>query len=205
MDSKQVKTLYHGELRTLSPVKVKVVSEILKSTHKKEEYYVKLMLDGRERYLHPENDQCLKFWDGRKGTTITIVADGTHEEATIVMVGHELGEHRQEPTPQPTAPSQQRPAEQAKTEQGESMTQEPKHDQTAAIADAKKFVGRNLSLARIALRGTETLMSEFSARTGVAMSDRMATAVFSSALWGAGQAGIADNLPTKIDINTLLP
>jgi len=85
-EAKQTKTLYHGELRQLGPVQVTVKKEWTESTKKKGTYYTTLVVNGVERYYNPENQQCLEFWAGKAGQTITVVAAGSREEATLVQM-----------------------------------------------------------------------------------------------------------------------
>lgn len=102
------KTLYHGEFRELSaagPVRVSVKTGPMPSTKKKGEFYVELEIDGHQRYLHPENDACLQFWEGRKGTEVFVMAEGTRDEARYIEVGQPGSAT---PAPQPR-PAQARP------------------------------------------------------------------------------------------------
>lgn len=109
------KTMYHGELRQLGPVQVTVKTPWTESTKKKGTYYTTLIVNGAERYYNPENQACLEFWAGKQGQTITIVADGSREEATIVQMqtGAQVSQPAAPaaaPHPQPSAPVAPRPA-----------------------------------------------------------------------------------------------
>lgn len=81
------KTLYHGELRKLSPVRVTVKSDVLESKYAGKPPYVVLAINGDERNYTTENQGCAAFFDGRKGETFTLIAEGQREEATITYVG----------------------------------------------------------------------------------------------------------------------
>jgi hypothetical protein len=101
------KVIYHSQLRALQAVKVKVLSDVLKSKHTGNPDYVTIELEGAERYYNVENADCAKFFHGRKGQVITIQADGTREEASIMLVGEHTADLPQQPAarsnPPPTA------------------------------------------------------------------------------------------------------
>ena len=211
MSDKQTKTLYHGELRSLSPVEVKVTSDVLASTKKKGEYYVRLEVEGRERYLHPENPGCIEFFKGRKGQTVTIVADGTREEATIVEAGTGSDAAESAPPPPPVhspPPKQQAPVQQhAPQSHGQQATADGvRHaEEQLALVQAKRFIGRNLSLVKIAVKAAESLRAEYEEATKNNMDESTFNLVISSCLFGASHQSIPDKLPLNIDYSTLQP
>lgn len=82
------KTLYHSELSKLGKIEVVVKTDVMKSKFKsktgEDQFYVILELDGNERSYNCENDACKEFFESiPKGTTLTIEADGSREDATI--------------------------------------------------------------------------------------------------------------------------
>lgn len=88
----------------MGPVQVKVVKEQQQSKFKGKPPYVVLEIDGHERLYSAENEDCADFFDGQKGRTFTIVAEGggkdKEETATITYVGESApdpDEHDQEP------------------------------------------------------------------------------------------------------------
>lgn len=103
------KTLYHSELVKLSPVQVTVKTDVLDSKFKDKPPYVGLKIDGEERNYSTENDECAAFFDGQKGRTFTIVAEGREDDATITYVGESAApvEDAQEA---PEAPPARRPS-----------------------------------------------------------------------------------------------
>ena len=109
------KTMFQSELSKLGPVKVTVKSDVLQSKYSTPQSpkppYVVLELNGVERTLNIENDACGAVFDGRKNQTITICAEGSRDEATIVVVGEELPQ--QQPKPSPTSATHQPPAQHA--------------------------------------------------------------------------------------------
>ena len=110
------KGIYHSELRKAGPVRVTVEHEAQESTKKKGSYYVTLKIDGQTRYYSPENQACMDFFNGTKGQTFTIIADGggkgNEDSATIEYVGETLSEtkpHTAPPVNRPTAKPAPRP------------------------------------------------------------------------------------------------
>lgn len=103
------KGIYHSELRKAGPVRVTVEHEAQESSKKKGSYYVTLKIDGQTRYYTPENQACMDFFNGTKGKTFTIIADGggkgQEDSATIEYVGEQVSEAK----PRTAAPAN-RPA-----------------------------------------------------------------------------------------------
>lgn len=80
------KTLYHSELVKLGPVEVEITTDLIESRYKKGTYIVGLRLDGEERTLAIENDDCGAALDQRKGQVLTIEATGSRESAEISIL-----------------------------------------------------------------------------------------------------------------------
>lgn len=89
------KTLYHSALRQLGPVRVTVKSDVLQSKFSKPNApkpdYVVLEIAGEEWNYSLENPGCGDVFDGKKGETFTVVADGggrgKEDTATVTYVG----------------------------------------------------------------------------------------------------------------------
>ena len=83
------KTLYHSELRTLSPLTVKVIKERQESKFKKGNEYVVISIEGEERTYNAENAECAAAFDGYEGCVLTLDADGggkgKEETATVTI------------------------------------------------------------------------------------------------------------------------
>lgn len=124
------KTLYHSELCKLSPVQVTVKSDVMESKFKGKPPYVVLKLDGEERNYSCENDDCAEFFDGQKGRTFTIVAEGREDAATITYVGESAAEPEAPPAEERRKPA--RPP--AKPPGRRSAPPPPKGDDTLAPA-----------------------------------------------------------------------
>ena len=101
------KTLFHSELVKMGPVKMTVKSDVLHSKYSKpndpKPPYVILDIGGTERTYNCENPSCESFFSGAKNQVITIIAEGSREDATITLVGEELP-RRQEPLPKERVP-----------------------------------------------------------------------------------------------------
>lgn len=94
------KTLYHSALRQLGPVRVTVKSDVLQSKFSKpgapKPDYVILEISGEEWNYSLENPTCGGVFEGQKGNTFTVVADGggrgKEDSATVTYVGEAVGE-----------------------------------------------------------------------------------------------------------------
>lgn len=80
------KTLYHSELVKLGPVEVEITTDLIESRYKKGTYIVGLRIDGEERTLAIENDDCGAALAERKGQVLTIEASGSRESAEISIL-----------------------------------------------------------------------------------------------------------------------
>ena len=106
------KTLYHSALRQLGPVRVTVKSDVLQSKFSKPNApkpdYVVLEISGEEWGYNLENPTCGEVFEGQKGNTFTIVADGggkgKEDTATVTYVG-EAAEEAAPARPGPAAPA----------------------------------------------------------------------------------------------------
>lgn len=94
------KTLYHSALKQLGPVRVTVKSDVLQSKFSKPNApkpdYVILEIAGEEWNYSLENPTCGDVFEGQKGNTFTIVAEGGgrgHEDsASVTYVGEAAAE-----------------------------------------------------------------------------------------------------------------
>jgi len=199
------KTLWHAALRDLGPVTVTVKHEAKKSKFSKPDApkpdYVGLAIKGEDWGYNVENQRCADFFKGRAGTTICIQAEGSRDDATILLLG-QPGSQVAQPPPRQPAPADQ-PAAQPKPP-AQPLTQPSRgpapHD-TAAPHDSamfkacREFVARNRVLTVVALEAAWHTKREFEAAKHAAMSDATFTAVFSSMLYGAAQAGYKGEQP----------
>lgn len=201
VSDKQTKTLYHSQLAGMGASPVKVLSGPIESKQpgKKGTFYVKLQIQGRERYLHPENPACLEFFKGRAGQEITILATGDHEAGKIEEVGA--------PPPRPAPAPNHAPAPASGPIQppptrvpNDFMRSHAPATPEQAMSRAKHFMGQNATLAKIALRLTCDLNWQFQDEFGAPMPDHLLASVYQSLLFGAERAGVNNGLPAKCDI-----
>lgn len=94
--------LYHSALVKMKAVKVTVKSDVLKSKFKGKPPYVILSIDGEDYSYNTENDECAEFFEGQKGRTFTIIAEGRDTDAVITYVG----ESAPDPDSQSDAPEE---------------------------------------------------------------------------------------------------
>lgn len=102
MSDKPKKSCYHSELTRRGEVQVEVMADPIASTFKKGTFFVPLKFDGNERSYQPENDNCLAVFRGRKGQTLSILAEGSRETATIKILGGVAGPAQVPQNIQPT-------------------------------------------------------------------------------------------------------
>lgn len=111
------KTLYHSAFRALGPVRVTVKSDVLQSKFSKPNApkpdYVVLEIAGEEWNYSLENPNCGEAFEGQKGSTFTVVADGggkgKEDSATVTCVG-EAGVEEAPERPAPAAPGPRKSA-----------------------------------------------------------------------------------------------
>ncbi len=211
--AEEKKTLYHGEFRSLGPVAVKVLSEPQPSVKQKGKFFVKLEIGGRMRYLHPENEACLEFWRGKNGQEFTVVAEGEREQATLTYVGKSgstvkkpvakpaassaaASSPEPAPKPPPAPPRASRPATAPRQQAAATDAESP-------LQHCKRYVARNASLAKVALKAAYAIKDEVETVTPQVMSNELFVAVFTSLLFGANGAGCTVGIPMDLDYTTL--
>jgi len=160
----------------MGPVFVTVKSDVLESQFKKGQYYVVLDIDGVERTYNIENDNCMTAFDGQKGASFTIEAQGSRDEATVEYIGDEppaQEQQQQRPPPRGNAPPQsrpaQRPAPQTNAHRPANPPQRDNGGEVATWSRAKVTVARRLSLMKVTLNAALSLAEDWKAWTGNAM------------------------------------
>ena len=103
------KTLYHSGLVKMGPVQVTVKSEVLPSKFKDKPPYVVLAIGNEDFNYSTENDECAGFFEGQKGATFTLVAEGSRENAILTYVGQAAPEPPPEQPAKPPARKANRP------------------------------------------------------------------------------------------------
>lgn len=196
------KTLYHGALSKLGPTTVKVVEEEKESTKKKGSFYVTLEIDGVTRYYTSENEACGRAFAGMKGKIITIQAEGGREDGTITIVGapaSQLENNRRAAAP-PIPPNAGRgPQPPRATTPPEVKPQPPAPEAPAEfdpVHNAKLIIGRNRSLAVLALQAMEFTVREFEAAHRE-MPPELQAVLYTSLLYGCSAKGAEAKLPTS--------
>lgn len=108
--SEKKKTLYHGELREMGQVSVKIVKDHQKSKFSGKPDYAVLEVAGEERYYVFENEACQEFFRGHTGRTFVIQADGARDKASIAYIGDQDTEPEPDPEPEPKREPAKKPA-----------------------------------------------------------------------------------------------
>ena len=190
------KTLYHGGLRDQSPVTLTVKSGPMKSKFSKPNApkpdYCILVIGGEEFSYALDSQQCANFITQHKGQTLTICAEGSREESTLTAVGA--------PGTQTLAPKSEPAAQTPPTPPRPAATAPQNGDQ---ILDyARKFIARNRVLTVLALEAAWYTKMEFERAKQFEMDPQLFTAVYSTMLYGASQAGIkGENVGLPLDMN----
>jgi len=193
MSTEPKKTLYHGEFREMGPVEVHVKTDVMDSKKKKGEQYCVVVINGFERYIHFENHQCTEFWRNRKDQILTVVAEGHKEEAKFTEVGTRGSRIK--------APEQSQERRETKPAAKEKLVVPSE----SSLPEAKRYVAKNLVLAKIALKAAMKAKAEFEEFHQDQMPNELLVSVYTSLLFGASAAGVALNLPKTISYSTLEP
>jgi hypothetical protein len=87
------KTLYHSALVKLGPVKVTVKSDVTDSKFPGKPPFVTLEIGGESFNYNTESDECAAFFEGSKGKTFHLVAEGSGKDGTakVSYVGGTAG------------------------------------------------------------------------------------------------------------------
>ena len=209
------KQIWHSELKSLGPVRVTIKSDILKSKWSKpndpKPDFVVLDVNGEQRNYTLENPSCGDVFRNRKEQTISIIAEGSGESATITYVGQSgaqtpLPAHRQ--TNQAPPAHQPPPATQQGHDSAKAATNHVK-----AIRDAVNFVGKNRVFGLIAMRATLSFkldiemycagLPDGDPNKNFKVDDALFSNMFNCCCYGGGSRGIPDSLPTRFDVATM--
>jgi hypothetical protein len=99
------KNLYHSALVKLGPVEVTVKSDILHSKFPGKPDYVVLEIDGEDFNYSFDTPECAAPFEGQKGASFTVVAEGSGKDgtATVTYVGEGGGTPQRKPAARPPA------------------------------------------------------------------------------------------------------
>jgi len=109
--------LYHSALKKMGPIRVTVQSDVLQSKFPGKPDYVCLRIGTEDFNYSLENPTCGDVFEGQKGNTFTIIADGggkgKEDTATVTYVGEAADDGDTAPAapaPARTAAAPARPA-----------------------------------------------------------------------------------------------
>jgi hypothetical protein len=209
------KTLWHKELKELSPVAVTVKSERQKSKFSKPNEpkpdFVCLVINGQERLYNVENDACGNFFAGQRGRSFTIIAEGSREDATITYVGEAAATVGHQPPPAarppqpPAAPQPPQHYDSNPPGRPGGAPPPPPPASTPPPRDAKHeaeiFIARRLAAQKITVRATMALAAEFEQVYNMPMPFELVQSINGMMFIAGDRAGIFDALPLDIKLS----
>lgn len=157
------KTLYHSELVKLGPVEVTVKSDILKSKYPGKPDYVSLTIGGEDRNYSFDTPECMTPFEGQKGQTFTIIAEGSGKDGTAVVtyVGEGGGTPQRKPAAKPlTRPPARsqvpaRPAQQSAPSRPQGAGNQPAHQPSYGPHGARVGAAVNKAVDILIAQGQE--------------------------------------------------
>lgn len=184
------KQLFHSELVKMGTIKVTVKSDVLKSKFKNQNNYVVLLIDRAERNYLLDTTELESWFDGLKGRTFTLLAEGSTKDGTaqLTYVGEAMpeapgNEPADEPAGRPPAKprSVKPPAQPPRGRNAAPPPREGKPRQTATppatgarradpvdtVINMKRFMARRGNALRLAADESLRLIREFSEAHGV--------------------------------------
>ncbi len=204
-DMAKAKTLFHGALADMGPVRV-TVGGVMEKPGKPD--LIELEIKGEKFHYVAEIPECSKFFRGHTGQTFHVQAEGKLREAKLVYVG-------QPGTSVPPPPAKQAEKEVAQavekivsavtTLNGASgvMVRGGTPEEEKALRGAKEFVQRNATLAKVALRKFAELYRDYAVVEKGPMPDALCAPLFGTLLYGASGGGFVSHLPRWCDMATL--
>ena len=204
--TKKPEPLHHTKLVGVGPTRVKVLGEV-QLPAKKGLPTVAREVKGFPVVLSLPTTQWCDVFAGQAGQTFTVVAELVDNEPVLTRVGDD--KWRQGAPPGQVAPAPDaRVGEPAEPEPAAEFLPVPK-EQQEAWSKAKHLVGRNASLAALALRKAARLADEWSVSEGLNGSPRgpmpgeLLAAVYGTMLYGANAGLPVLNLPVSVNYQTL--
>jgi hypothetical protein len=176
----------------MGPVEVTVKSDgAIPSKFKGKNPFVVLDIGGEEHTYNTENDECASFFDGTKGRTFTIVAEGREGDAIITYVGEsaEAPEPAKAPAKQapksaparpvtpparpvvkPSQPAPPQPEQEAPEPSEPPKAQAPvsrAHDYVDDLINARRFLARRGNGLRLAANESLRVIEGFCKEHGL--------------------------------------
>ncbi len=170
-------SLFHSKLREMGEVDATITSASpVKSKFAGKPDWIGMKIDGVEYSYNIENDACGEALTGLKGQTVTIVADGSRDEATVEVLGEAAApaprNTRAATTPPRTAPARQPAGAPAKRQTPE----EREAAQQKALLAAKLYAAKCSVLLQTALLATMNTFKQVPEMHGATTEDIRATA-----------------------------
>lgn len=187
--------LYHSALCKMGVVKVTVKTEKQKSQFPNSPDYVTLEIDGKPYYYKSENQGCADFFDGKRGQTFALLAEGggkdSPETATIQYVG-EPASNLQKPQQQQAPPQQTQQQQKPPATNTQTKGKAPERDW---LKETKHCIGQNAVLAMIALEAHAYVSQNYHEAMGHPLPDALQGPLLHTLLYGTSQKGYPQGLP----------
>lgn len=188
--------LYHSALVSMGLVTVSITTGPMKSKFSKPNApkpdYCGMVINGEEFSYTIENPTIAAFITQHKGQTLSIVAEGSRDQATITAVGAPASQ-MQQPAPRQAPPAHQPPPQhQPQAQPSNDGDLGPAAGQPKdATHDLKHFMARNRVMAIMALEAAWLTKLEFEAAKKYEMTDEVFIAIYNSMLFGSNGAGFS--------------
>lgn len=188
------KGIYHSTLVKESPVTITIKTGPIKSKFSKPDApkpdFCGLVINGEEFSYTIENAGIAAFITQHKGQTLTVVAEGSRDEATLTAVGAPASQMQQ---PAPRQAPQQNAQRQPNRPPQPEHAPEPEQEQPARneMDALRHFMARNRVMAVLALEAAWLTKLEFEAAKQFEMGEAVFVAVYNSMLFGSNSAGFS--------------
>ena len=189
------KNLYQSTLAQQGPTTITIKTGPMKSKFSKPDApkpdFCGLVINGEEFSYTIENAGIAAFITQHKGQTLTVVAEGSRDEATMTAVGAPASQ-MQQPAPRQAAPQQNAQRQPNRQPQPEHPP-EPEQEQPARneMDALRHFMARNRVMAVLALEAALLTKREFETAKQFEMPDDLLVAVYNSMLFGSNSAGFS--------------
>ena len=194
------KSLYHSALTKMGPVTVTITTGPMKSKFSKPEApkpdFCGMTINGEQFSYTIENPTIAAFITQHKGQTLSIVAEGSRDQATITAVGAPASQmqqpaQRQAAPVQPQQHYQPQPQSQPPVDDGDLGPAETAPAARDQMNDLRHFMARNRVMAVMALEAAWLTKREFETAKQYEMPDELLVAVYNSMLFGSNAAGFS--------------
>ena len=193
----KTETLYHSQLCKMGTVEVKVKSDITQSKYPNKPPYVTLVIGGKDYYYNLDSDDCARFFEGRKGDRVVIVASGDDREGTAAISEGDPDEARQsEPDDRESRrPATSQPGRTAPPRRQTAPRKLEDETEEQAVGRVKAVAMRLANLHLICFLAARHEAEQVKKLAGIAWDADMLRAATSSMFISASRMRLQDRLP----------